>query len=58
MYYIYDKSQNSIISKTENLKQALGFIENTEQIDISNDLFEPNNYIILTEYQNNKGEKL
>ena len=49
MYYVYDKSQKTIIKESNNIKSISGFIENTEQIDISNDLFEPNNYIILTE---------
>ena len=58
MYYVYDKSQKTIINESNNIKLILGFIENTEQMDLSNDLFESNNYIILTEYQNNKGELL
>lgn len=49
MYYVYDKAQGLIVKQTDNLKMALGFIENTEQIDLANDLFEPNNYMVLTE---------
>lgn len=51
MYYVYDKSQNLIIKQTSDIKEALGFIHNTEQIDLANDMFEPNNYIILIEYE-------
>ena len=51
MYYIYDKSQELVINKTDNIREACGFVENTEQIDLANDLFEPNNYVILTEYK-------
>lgn len=50
MYYVYDKTEKSVIKETDSIKVASGFIENTEQIDLANDLFEPNNYIILTEY--------
>ena len=51
MYYVYDKTQELIINQTDDIGTALGFIENTEQIDLANDVFEPNNYIILTEYK-------
>ena len=49
MYYVCDKSQGLIVKQTDDISIALGFIKNTEQIDLANDLFEEDNYIVLVE---------